>query len=50
MEDLLEKYKEHPVVKLIHFPKELSRTEKLTQGKEITKREKNTIFDYQSND
>ncbi|KAI8984222.1 heme oxygenase-domain-containing protein [Mycotypha africana] len=34
MEDLLEKHKDHPVVKLIHFPYELNRTKALTKDLE----------------
>jgi hypothetical protein len=33
MEDLLEKYKEHPTVKLIYFPTEVNRKESLLKGK-----------------
>lgn len=32
MEDLLEKYKDHPTVKLIYFPTEVNRKESLLQG------------------
>ncbi|KAG1441611.1 hypothetical protein G6F56_011400 [Rhizopus delemar] len=39
MESLLEEYKDHPVVKLIYFPKELNRTESL---------EKDLLFFYGS--
>lgn len=32
MEELLEKYKEHPTVKLIYFPTEVNRKQSLLQG------------------